>query len=74
VILVVRCANGVVIWFPVEKTRNNYVMKNTKDSAEYALSATANATWETALQGVITHSVQILGAFQNLWVLPRHLG
>jgi hypothetical protein len=72
VTLIIRCANGVVIWIARRDGQGAGTIRCMRDGVAYPLSVTADRTWEDALRDVLTHSVQLAGQFQNMWVLPTH--
>lgn len=72
-VLVIRCANGVVAWRSVKLRDGTWHLRCNRDQFTVALNFTVDQTWEAALTTVVTHSVALAGAFQNLWVLPPHL-
>lgn len=72
-VLLIRCTNGVVAWRSRKLVNGTFVMQCFRDNFQIALDQSVNATWEAALAGVVTHSVGLAGAFQDMFVLPDRL-
>jgi hypothetical protein len=69
-VLILRCANGVVAWQAYSDEKGKGKIRCITDGTVIPMSLSFDATWPTALASVLQHSVTLQGAFQQLWVLP----
>lgn len=69
-ILIVRCANGVVMWIARQEGVRMGRLRCVRDGFFLPMAYVADQSWEPAIAGAVQHSVQIAGAFQDMYVLP----
>jgi hypothetical protein len=67
--LVVRCANGFLVWIFRRPTPTTRAARCLADGFTVQYDATPNATWQTLAETIVTHSMMLRGAFQNMWLL-----
>lgn len=72
-VLIFKCANGVVAWHTTKRKDGTYALVCARDGFSTPLSQVADSTWESALTAATTHSVALAGAFQNVYVLPNRI-
>lgn len=73
--IIIRCANGVVIYYYGPLQRDNSVQVIClNDGVRMPLKVQVKGTTHTQLAALITHAVQLAGAFQQLAVMPLQVG
>jgi hypothetical protein len=65
-VIVVRCANGVVLWQVRRITRQTSALHCVQDGIEYTYQVGADASQETALVSAAGHSVTLRGAITQI--------
>lgn len=73
-VLLVECANGLVVWYfrPVGRGEDAQA-KCINSNHVVALNAVANGTWLTAFAEIRQHSVSLRGTVQRIVVLPARI-
>ena len=69
--LIVQCANEVVVWIFVDKRNMARAAHCANDAVEVTYSLEPGATWIAMIRTVIAHSILIGGAIQQVvWCQP----